>query len=200
MSAASDTTIKSSLSGYIKKFCYERRDEPFTLKSGKKSRDYFDMRKLTYDSGACAAAAQLILSEMGIDIFSRVENSSGIGFAVFGGLGAAPLACAFPDFSPVAVREKEKEYGVTGRVVFSSVFAERYPDKRSILVEDTMTTAGSMIDTAAAAMAAGFNIDRAFVILDREEGGREKWENHFPKIPLTALFSRSDIVGGFTGG
>jgi len=182
--------LREDLVRFIRDFCYLRRDIPFTLKSGKLSHDYFDMRQLVYNAPACTALIYLVYHELGV----TPGNLKSVFYAIGGGLGALPFACSFVELFPVAVRPAEKQHGLAGRTVFSTNAADPAGTKSSILLEDTITSAGSLIDTAKAALTDGFIIKQAFVIMDREEGGREAWEETFPDIRLTSIFRKSEFA------
>ena len=56
------------------------------------------------------------------------------------------------------------------------------------VVDDTLTTGGSIIDAIQKARKAGGEVVAALVVIDREEGGREAVEVELGAAPLYALF------------
>jgi len=54
-----------------------------------------------------------------------------------------------------------------------------------VLVEDVLTTGGTLLEGVRRAREAGLSVDRLYVVLDRQEGGRENLEAE--ALPLEAL-------------
>jgi orotate phosphoribosyltransferase len=61
-----------------------------------------------------------------------------------------------------------------------------------VLVEDVLTTGGTLLEGVRRAREAGLSVDRLYVVLDRQEGGRENLEAE--SIPLEALFTRQQLL------
>ena len=64
---------------------------------------------------------------------------------------------------------------------------------RVLLLEDVTTTGGSALMATKRLQQMGCTVVACLTILDREEGGKEAFQN--AKIPLIPLLLRSDITG-----
>ncbi|MBU1023812.1 orotate phosphoribosyltransferase [bacterium] len=143
----------------------------FTLASGKKSNFYLDLRRLTLDSMGAS-----LIGEM---IYKHLED---IDYDCIGGpaVGAVPIIGAVLnyagsnniDLKGFFVRKEAKSHG-TQKLVDGPV----EPGNRVVLVEDTTTTAGSLIKCCDAARDFGLVIVKVLVIIDRMEGARENMKN-----------------------
>lgn len=61
-----------------------------------------------------------------------------------------------------------------------------------VLVEDVLTTGGTLLEGVRRAREAGLSVDRLYVVLDRQEAGRENLEAE--ALPLEALFTRQQLL------
>ena len=62
-----------------------------------------------------------------------------------------------------------------------------------MVVDDVITTGGSTLKAIDAIQAEGGEVLFAFVLVDREEGGRQALEER--GIAVVPLFTRTDLVG-----
>ena len=97
-------------------------------------------------------------------------------FDLIGGLeiGAIPLATCISDFGHTAaprrswrtfvVRKLAKDHGL-GKLIEGTM----NPGERALIVDDVLTTGGSLIRAAEAARGAGLTVTHALVIVDRSE-------------------------------
>jgi orotate phosphoribosyltransferase len=117
---------------------------------------------------------------------NRVDEETLAGVA----LGAVPLAAATSVASGrpyVIVRKEAKSYGTGNRI--EGAFAE---GDRLVVVEDIATTGQSALDAAQTLRAAGAVVERVLVVVDREEGARERLADH--DLDLDALVTASDLL------
>jgi len=107
-------------------------------------------------------------------------------------LGADPMAVAVlalcPDLYWFSVRREPKDHGLDTSVITGPT----RPNDRVILVEDVITTGGSVLRAAAACKAAQLKVLMVLACVDREEGGRRRIEDELD-VPCTALVTKSDI-------
>ncbi len=132
----------------------------FTLASGRKSDYYVDLRSVTTHPKLLKKVAKAMAKHLGTcDRIAGVE------------LGAVPIAAALSletEIPFVMVRKHRKGHG-TGNMVEGTLVS----GDTVVFVEDTVTTAGSLIRAINAVRERGGVVERAIVIVDREEGGAE---------------------------
>lgn len=130
----------------------------FTLTSGKKSDVYADVKKAWGRPDRLRAIARALARKAG-----DAEQLAGIE------LGAVPLvvATALESGLPYAVvRRAAREHG-TGRRLEGEIRA----GARCLLIEDVVTTGGSVAEGVRVLRDAGLRVDRVLTVVDREEGG-----------------------------
>lgn len=164
------------------------REGDFTLASGRKSDYYFDCRVTALHP----EGAWLIGS-----LFNKIL--AGMPIKGVGGmtLGADPLVSATTVIShelgrPLAgllVRKEAKGHG-TGQ--FVEGIANFRPGDPVAMLEDVVTTGGSLLKACRRIQDAGLEIVAVCAILDRQEGGREILKE--AGFDLLALFTRQELV------
>lgn len=136
----------------------------FTLASGKISPYYVDLRIIPSFTGAFTEVSKFYieLAKNEVDDFDRIAAVpiAGIPFAV---TMAQALKKPF-----LAVRKEVKEHG-RGRMVEGIL----YPGDKVLVVDDLITTGGSIMTAAGPINAEGGTVKDAVVLIDREEGGIE---------------------------
>lgn len=175
---------RRALLDVIRRISLQRGD--FTLSSGAKSDHYLDLRLTTTDPAGARLSARALLAE-----------ASRLGVSVVGGptLGADPIVgatvCASADTPhPVRgflVRAAAKAHGMGKQV-------EGHLSKgdRVIILDDVVTSAGSMIKAVDAVREAGGIVESAFCLVDRNGGGRERLAEI--GLPLTAVFHLEEVL------
>ena len=167
-------------------------DEAFTLASGRTSRWFFDMKPVMMNPEAGRLVGELMnvrCDEIGADFIGGLE------------LGAVPLAALVvaTDFTSdrlgFMVRKQAKGRG--GRKTNNPPGIEGASianGGRVIILEDVTTTGGSAIQAVKRIEEeTDCEVVAVISILDREEGGREAFEE--AGIPFESLLVRSDISG-----
>ena len=139
----------------------------FTLASGKTSAYYFDGRRATHDAEGAGLIGEFVaeLLDPGVDAVGGPAT------------GANPIITATQIASARAgrpidafyVRSKAKEYG-TARLVEGNLPG---PGAGVVVVDDTMTTGGSLRHAIEAVEAEGCRVARVIVVVDRGEGATE---------------------------
>lgn len=167
-------------------------DEAFTLASGRTSRWFFDMKPVMMNPEAGRLVGELMnvrCDEIGADFVGGLE------------LGAVPLAALVvaTDFTSdrlgFMVRKQAKGRG--GRKTNNPPGIEGASianGGRVIILEDVTTTGGSAIQAVKRIEEeTDCEVVAVISILDREEGGKEAFEE--AGIPFESLLVRSDISG-----
>jgi orotate phosphoribosyltransferase len=165
------------------------RDKGFKLASGEVSPFYVDCRALMAHPEARRLVAQLAyeaLSDLAFDCLGGLE------------LGAIPIAVTISDFACAAsrqhlwrtfvVRKQPKDHGL-GKLIEGSI----RPGDRALIVDDVLTSGGSLLKAVGAAREAGLRVDHALVIVDRQEqDGRARVESE--KVRLISLLTVQDLI------
>ena len=130
-----------------------RPDDPVTFKSGLRSPVYVDNRRLIFQPASWRTI---------IDAFAAALPSEEV---VIAGVESAGIphssALAFATAAPsVFVRKAAKEHGLTRRIEGGDV-----ADRRTILVEDMVTTGGSSLSAVEALREAGAQVSDCFAII-----------------------------------
>jgi orotate phosphoribosyltransferase len=153
----------------------------FTLRSGKKSRFYFD--KYLFETQPD------VLEAMGQEIAARLpagtQRIAGPELGAVALAAAASLASKVPFF---IVRNGKKDYG-TSKTIEGKLEA----GEQVVLVEDIVTTGGQVIEAIKNISAAGATVVKVIVALDRLEGGRENILREAPGVGYEAILDKSDM-------
>ncbi len=139
----------------------------FKLTSGRTSPYYIDLRIVPSFPDAFRKVCDLYIilakTDLGTDSFDRVAGipTAGIPFASF---VAYQLRKPF-----LYIRQHARLHGRERRIEGIIM-----PGDRVLLVDDLITTGGSLRKAAKAIRAEGGIVNRAMVLLDREEGGKQR--------------------------
>lgn len=146
-------------------------EEPFTLKSGKKSRVFIDIKQATLDPG--------ILKEIIFYLYDRIvtydEESVCEKFEPFDrivsiAVGGVPIATALSlhtGVPQIIVRAETHDRGMKSRIIGD------VKGMHCIFIEDVATTGGSIVGAIKAIRDAGGKCNLAFTVVDREEGAEQ---------------------------
>jgi len=166
------------------------RKGTFTLTSGKTSDFYIDGKQTTLDAEGGYLCGKLL--------FDLINSGSDPIHAVGGmTLGADPLVTAvsvvsFLEQSPIPafiVRKEAKGHG-TGNYIEG---LKNLPEGcRVALVEDVVTTGGTLLKVIERVESAGFVVGLVVTIVDRQEGGAKILEQQ--GYPLKSLFTREELL------
>ena len=136
----------------------------FTLASGKSSSYYLDLRVVPSDPDAYALtveAYKAVVGEIGEKNFDVVAGVATAGVTISSVL-------AFLLKKPmVYVRKEEKGHGL-GRLVEGAV----RPGWRALVIDDLVTTGGSIVSAVEVLRKSGCVVKEAAVLVDRLEGGK----------------------------
>jgi len=152
----------------------------FILSSGKESDYYVDMKKAITDPEILLQVAKIISSMINQDKIDRIAGPA---------LGAVPIATAVALQSGIPmlmIRKAQKGYGTS-----KLIEGDLKDGDRVVVVEDVTTTGDSLLKAVNAILDNGGRVERAFVVVDREEGALEKFKTE--GLLLEPLISISDV-------
>jgi orotate phosphoribosyltransferase len=169
----------------------------FVLSSGKKSRYYLDVRKVSTLPEGAFLLAKIILSMLPE---GEVEALGGPT------IGADPIAGAVAAISflegrqlPTFLVRKEARAHGTARAIEGNL----EKGWKVAILDDVVTTAGSILSAAQAVEDAGCEVERTLAVVDREEGGAEEIRRagyRFDAIlKVSEILSSGQCAGGGAG-
>ncbi len=168
-----------------KSFKYSK--EPvFKLASGRTSNYYVDCKKVTLNSEGLLLVGQLIYEKF------KDLDIHGVGGLTLGADPIAISACLISTqngkpVNPFVVRKQAKGHG-TGAFIEGVV----KQGDNVVIIDDVITTGGSTIKAINRAREAGFNVLKAVVLVDREEGGREAIEEL--DVTVDPVVTRTELM------
>ena len=184
-SGAAPSLDRASMRQRLEELCVKRGH--FILASGREASLYLDVRNASLHAdtvGALGAALFVALARFA---------PQAVGGPV---AGAVPLVAAvlveagrrgqsLPGFM---VRQEAKNHGAG-----QQIDGHLQPGWQVALVEDVVTSGGSVLRAIAAVRAAGAEVVAVAAVVDREEGGRDALAA--AGVPLVALFTLREIAG-----
>ncbi len=160
----------------------------FTLASGKTSPYYVDCRVILAHPHPRYLVSQLA--------FAKLQS---LEFSLIGGLeiGAIPLATCISDFGfravpkrewrTFVVRKQPKDHGL-GKLIEGTI----HQGEQAVIVDDVMTTGGSLLKSTDSARKQGLQVTHALVVVDRsDQEGNRKLEA--AGIKLLSLLTLDDL-------
>ncbi len=151
----------------------------FELSHGGTSEYYVDKYLFETDPDCLEAIAEAFADRLGED-----DKLGGVA------LGGVPLAAATSVAASVPyviARKQRKDYGTANLVEGRLEEGEEV-----VVVEDIVTTGTSLVDAVEALREAGATVERALVVVDREEGGRENVEE--AGVEMESLVTASELL------
>lgn len=180
--------LRREITELVYQRAYQRRR--VRLASGRESDFYVDCKQVLLTPEGLYKTARYLLGL----IEEEKLASQAVGGPV---MGAVPLAAAVSALSfepgaprPLAsffVRPQAKEHG-TGNLVEGPLLRAGMP---VLLLDDVLTTGGSVLRAARAVQELGCLVERVLVIVDRQEGGRENLEQ--AGLSLSAILTREEL-------
>lgn len=184
------TTMKKRLIELVIERTFKFSEEPvFKLASGQMSNYYFNCKPTTLSPEGMYLVGHLL--------YNLVESRRSWKISAVGGLtlGADPIANAISYTSYIkgnplesfVVRKEPKKHG-------TMLWIEGQVGKgdRVLIVEDVITTGGSTIKAVERARECGLEVQGVVVLIDRQEGGRQKVEEL--GLPVLTLLTKEEVM------
>jgi len=158
----------------------------FKIKSGAISPYYIDLaRVLSTPKQLCAIAEVAAEKIRQIMTTERIDKLASI--ELKGALIAPSIACNL-DLPCIIVRKEDKAYGVTGRITGADVTT----GDNILFFDDVISEGLSKVEGIKPLRELGANVKHMLVVVNREQGGKEKLEKLGYQVH--ALTKISDIV------
>lgn len=149
----------------------------FTLKSGMQSELYFDFKSvMSYPN---------LMSDISYELSKLIIDDVALCGVPLGGISYAVLVSHIKLRPMVLLREEKKNYGMGKQI-------EGECNGNVILIEDVITTGGSVINCIELLKQNNINVKQIVCILDREAGGVEKLRDMGYEV--TSLYKMADIL------
>lgn len=166
--------MRNKLLEMLRSLSLKRGD--FVLASGAKSDFYIDARLTTFTSAGAFAAGKVM------------EAMLPKGISAIGGpaVGAAPIVTALSIISGIdgfLVRKAAKDHGTGGRIVGLELVA----GEGVVMVEDVVTTGGSLARAIDAVEATGAKVVKVLALVDRGGGA-------FKTHDFEAVFTLDEVL------
>ncbi len=162
-------------------------EEPFTLKSGKKSRLFIDIKEASLNPDILDKIKWEFFRIYGFNtdpegLFMKYER---IGSVVVGGIPLATIISYFSKVPQIIVRSEKHDRGTQSQVIGNC------KEKRVLLIEDVSTSGGSIVNAVKAIREAGGICNNCIVVVDRQEGAFQNCKDN--GINLISLLKKSDF-------
>jgi len=153
----------------------------FELSSGRKSDYYIDKYSFETNPDALRVVGRTVAEEV------RKTGADRIGAVALGGVPLAAVASVESGVPYVIARKEEKEYGTANTIEGTLEEGDEV-----VVVEDIVTTGASAVEAVEKLREAGATVNEIIVVVDRQEGGRERVEE--AGLEMRALTTAEELV------
>ncbi len=159
----------------------EGNEELFTLKSGKKSRLFIDIKQASLNPTILKEVIMRVIEVAPAYIYEYDKIAS----VAVGGIPIATALSLETEVPQIIIRSEKHDTGTKSQIIGDC------EDKHCILIEDVATTGGSLINAVKAIRDAKGICREVIVIVDREEGAKELCEQN--GVTLYSCLKKSDF-------
>ena len=176
---------RQSLAKHLVQRSYVRGD--FVLASGRRSDLYFDCRLTT-----CFAEALPLIGRAFLEEFEKAPiRPRSVGGLTSGSdpIAAAIAFCSAGEARPIdlfSIRKERKQHG-------TRKWIEGCAESPAAVVDDVATSGKSVIQAIERCREEKLEVVQVVVLVDREEGGMDAIRAAAPGIPVSALFTRTEL-------
>lgn len=161
------SALRDDVVAIVKQHGLEYRAEPFRLASGELSHDYMDGKKALAEGEHLRLACEAIM---------ELANDAGVEFDAVGGLtlGADAYATGIALLAQkrwFVVRKQAKDHGKGKRIEG----AQLAPGVRVLLVDDVVSTGGSILEALGVVQETGAQIVLAVTLVDRGDEAEDRF-------------------------
>lgn len=156
-------------------------EEPYILKSGRKSRFFFDVKEATLNPKILHG----IISTIIIDNKFEKVRSDKIASVAVGGVPIATGLSLFLMIPQIIVRSEKHKTGTQSKIIGNC------ENKNVILIEDVATSGGSLVNAVKDIREAGGICNDCIVVINRQEGAEQLCKDN--DITLFSLLTKSDF-------
>lgn len=172
----------------------------FKLASGQESDHYIDCKRLLLDPKGLALVTDQVVQQI-VSEYPHTPHIGGPEVGVVPLVGAVlprlldynRLTGATCRWKGFIIRKKAKEHG-TGQLIEGLEPQARLGESNCIILEDVVSTGGSVLKALPALEAQGYKAVRVIAVVDRQMGGREAFEKL--GIGFTSLITIEDLLRG----
>lgn len=158
----------------------------FKIKSGAISPYYIDMARLLSKPSQLCAIAEVAADK--INEITAVESLNKIASIELKGALITPIVACKVNLPCIIVRKEDKAYGVTGRIAGVDVVK----GDNVLFFDDVVSEGISKIEGIKPLKELGAEVNHIMVIVNREQGGKEKLEKE--GYTVNALAKVSEVV------
>lgn len=162
---------------------------PVTLASGKISDFYIDGRLVTLDAEGLQYTAELMAEMLKGASFDAIGGPTMGADSIVGALLYHFWATEDRRVGGFLIRKEAKAHGMQ-KMIEGPALAS---GERVVLVEDVVTSGGSVLKAAKAVEEAGAKVVKILALVDREEGAAAALAD--AGYDFTAIFSKTELVG-----
>jgi len=160
--------------------CVEFGD--FTLASGKKSDYYVNIKRATTNPKILKIVGKIVDNYITSNNLDKLDNLKIAGVEL-GSVSIATAVSLESEKDLIIIRKKAKDYGTKSKIEGTLNKGDSV-----IILEDVTTTGGSVLKAVEEIRANNANVEKIFVIVDRNEGAITKLkENNVELIPIVSV-------------